>query len=274
MDHHLIRARLRVPDLGLSVDHLVALLGMRVERRDATSADLALPGQPACLELVTGTAAIESLTLVTDPAHVAEVAARAEGHGAPVLERGARRLRLMAPHGVVVELVAGEAPATGGIDHLSFTARDLAGSVRFFCDVLGFRLSDRVGEERYWLRCNRNHHTVALFAGDDGLQHYAFAVADVGALQRLGDALAARGGNFLWGIGRHGLGQNVFTYHLDPGGAILEVCSDMVQIDDEEAWEVGVWAPDSTASAIRWGQLPPPEFRTTFIPSAARLTHA
>jgi len=274
MDHHLICARLRVPDLDASVDHLVALLGLRETRRDATSAGLAHPGQPVCLELVAGAAAIESLTLATDPMHLVEVAARAEAHGAPVLERGAERLRLMAPHGVVVELVAGGDAAGGSLDHLSFTARELQAGVRFFCDVLGFRLSDRVGESRYWLRCNANHHTVALFAGEDGLQHYAFAVPDVGALARLGDALAARGGNFLWGIGRHGLGENVFTYHLDPSGAILEVCSDMVQITDEDAWEVGVWAQDSTASAIRWGQLPPPEFRTTIIPSAAGLARA
>ncbi len=279
MNHVLQSARMRVPDLAASVEHLTAILGVHETRRDATSVALALPGQPACLELATGPASIESMTLATEPENLAEVANRAARHGVELLHRDPQSLGLMAPHGVVVELEVAAAPTANtearqdgpvidAIDHLSFTACDLDGAVRFFCDVLGFRLSDRVGEARYWLRCNSNHHTVALFAGDDGLQHYAFAARDVRELQRLGDALATRGQNFLWGIGRHGLGENVFSYHLDPAGAMLEVCSDMVQIPDDGSWSIGVWSPDTTASAIRWGQLPPPEFRSTTIPTA------
>jgi catechol 2,3-dioxygenase len=281
MNHTLRSARLRVPDLDASVAHLTAVLGLGETARDATSAALALPGEPVCLELVSGPPAIESMTLRTDAANLAPIADRAE----TVLHRDERSLRLMAPHGVIVELDAGparrsdatprpDAPQIAVFDHLSFTARDLDATVRFFCDVLGFRLSDRVGQSRYWLRCNANHHTVAVFAGEDGLQHYAFAAPDVRELQQLGDVLAARGQNLLWGIGRHGLGENVFSYHRDPAGAILEVCSDMVQIPDEDAWSVGVWSPDTTASAIRWGQLPPPEFRSTWIPSATEPTPA
>lgn len=285
MDHFLSCARMRVPDLGASVEHLIAILGMREAWREQTSAGLALPDQPASVELVTGPAAIEAMTLVTDAANLSEIEARADVHRASLLQRGDGRLSLMAPHGVVVDVVTGVStarndtpreagPTVGSIDHLSFTARDVQRSVRFFCDVLGFRLSDRVGETRYWLRCNRNHHTVALFAGGDGLQHYAFEATDVVELKRLGDALGARDQNFLWGIGRHGLGENVFSYHLDPAGAILEVCSDMVQIPDEAAWRVGVWPENTTASAIQWGQLPPPEFRGTTIPTAHGLARA
>jgi catechol 2,3-dioxygenase-like lactoylglutathione lyase family enzyme len=285
MNHFLTRTRMRVPDLDASAEHLVAILGMHEAWRDQTSAGLALPNQPVCLELVTGAAAIESMTLATDAANVAEIRARAAAHGAHVLRGADDGLALLAPHGVVVDVVAGapsvrneatrdDGPVVGSIDHLSFTTRDLQASVRFFCDVLGFRLSDRVGEARYWLRCNRNHHTVALFEGGDGLQHYAFEASGVAELKRLGDALAVRGENFLWGIGRHGLGENVFSYHLDPAGAILELCSDMAQIPDEEAWHVGVWDEHSPTSAIRWGQLPPPEFRQTTIPTASGLARA
>jgi catechol 2,3-dioxygenase len=185
----------------------------------------------------------------------------------------------MAPHGVVVNVIAtdrlvrnsvdrGELPIVGALDHLSFTARDLEESVSFYSDVLGFRVTDRVGDVRYWLRCNANHHTVALFAGDNGLQHYAFEAADALQLKRLGDGLAARDQNFIWGIGRHALGENVFSYHLDPAGAILEVCSDMLQIHDDAGWTIGVWDSNSSASAIRWGQLPPLEFRDITIPAA------
>jgi catechol 2,3-dioxygenase-like lactoylglutathione lyase family enzyme len=279
MDHHLLATRLRVPDLAESADHLVAVLGMQEVDRDGDLVSLALPGQPPSLELVNGAAAIESLTLATAAPHVSEILTRAADHGARVLDHADGHLQLMAPHGVVVNVTTadrpvrnnagrGELPVIGALDHLSFTAHDLEESVTFYCDVLGFRVTDRVGDVRYWLRCNANHHTVALFAGDDGLQHYAFETADTLQLKRLGDALAARDQNFIWGIGRHALGENVFSYHLDPAGAILEVCSDMLQIEDDAGWTVGVWDPNSSASAIRWGQLPPPEFRDTTIPAA------
>lgn len=285
MNHILRSASMRVPDLDASTEHLVTILGLREVRRDPTSAGLALPGQPPCLKLTTGSVAIASMTLATQAANLAEIAERAKRHATPLEYDGSEAIRLTAPNGVIVDVVVGETPTpntaprdagpvVGSIDHLSMTARDVDGCVRFFRDVLGFRLSDRVGETRYWLRCNPNHHTVALFEGEDGLQHYAFQARDVAELKRLGDALAARQQNFLWGLGRHGLGQNVFSYHVDPAGAILEVCSDMVQIPDEQAWEVGVWPEDTSASAIMWGQLPPPEFRQTLIPVASGLARA
>ena len=131
--------------------------------------------------------------------------------------------------------------------------------------MLGFRLSDSVEDVRHWLRCGPNHHTVAVFGGDDTLHHYAFATSGIDQIARLGDLLAQRGENFIWGPGRHGIGANIFSYHLDPAGAILEVCSDMVQVDDE-AWTSRVWPANTLASAITWGAPPPPGFREHAIP--------
>ena len=280
MNHYLTRSGLRVPDLDASSEHLVSIFGMEESERSVDSVLLAVPGQQPCVELIADSGpAIEYMTLTTSASNLAEIKDRAKAHSTTVTELDAG-VQMMAPNGVAVNVVVGEAtprnsttrdagPALGSLDHLSLTARDVDAFLAFFTDVLDFRLSDRVGEARYWLRCNANHHTVAVFKGEDGLQHYAFEANDIRELQKLGEALAAREQNFIWGLGRHGLGDNVYSYHLDPAGAILEVCTDMLQITDDEAWEVGVWREDTSASALKWGQLPPPEFRTTWIPSAA-----
>jgi catechol-2,3-dioxygenase len=135
--------------------------------------------------------------------------------------------------------------------------------------VLGFRLTDSVEDKRHWLRCGPNHHTVAVFEGPDGLQHYAFATEDMNQLGRLGDLLATRGEQFIWGLGRHGLGANMFSYHLDPAGGVLEVCCGMIQVEDEEAWVAQVWRADTLDSAVMWGPPPPSEFRQLGIPTRA-----
>jgi catechol 2,3-dioxygenase-like lactoylglutathione lyase family enzyme len=286
MNHALVHVGLRVPDLDASVEHARAVLGVEVLDRDAGTAQLALPGQPACLVLIADDgAACEHMALHTSEANISEIRRRAEAAGVPIEDAryvGDVGMRLSAPNGVAVEIAAGEpatrnaapravGPVIGGLDHLSFTARNLDGTVAFFRDVLGFRLSDSVSDQRHWLRCGPNHHTIAIFQGDDdALHHYAFETSGIAQLQRLGDLLATRGQNFLWGPGRHGLGANIFTYHLDPSGAILEVCSEMIQVDDEDTWVSQTWPADTPASAVMWGPMPPADFRTRAIPVRAR----
>ena len=49
----------------------------------------------------------------------------------------------------------------------------------------------------------------------------------------LGDVLEKNNGRFLWGPGRHGAGGNLFTYHLDPAGCVVEYYADLIKIYDE-----------------------------------------
>ena len=280
MNHHLVQMGLRVGDLAASVEHVEATLGLEVVERDGAAARLALPGQAPCLVLYADQArAFDHMGLFTEPANLDEIRSRAYDRGlgiAECREMPVDGIRLVAPNGVVVEVGAGTPPARnerrrdvgptiGSLDHLSFTARDLDATVAFFIDVLGFRLSDSVTDQRHWLRCGPNHHTVAVFQGNDGLHHYSFEAADIRELRRLGDLLALRGQNLIWGPGRHGLGANIFSYHVDPSGAILEVCTDMIQVDDEDGWVAQVWG-EGLASAVMWGPPPPADFREYWIP--------
>lgn len=280
MIHHLVRAGFRVPDLAASVAHASELLGLNVREQTPDEVSLALPGQQPCLILRThGSASFDFMALHTTSDNLAEIRRRLDAHGVTYtdgFELEEPTIRFHAPNGVAVEVGVGEphvrnespresGPVIGALDHLSFAARDQEAFKNFFIDVLDFRLTDSVLGERHWLRCNENHHTVAVFNGEDGLHHYAFETSDLNGLGALGDLLAARGQNFMWGPGRHALGMNIFTYHLDPAGSILEVCSNMLQIGEEEEWEAEVWT-NGLKSAVLWGPLPPTGFREVFIP--------
>ena len=281
LNHHLVRAGFRVPDLARSAAHAVEVLGLEVVARDDAEVTLASPGKEPCLVLrPSGSAEFDFMALHTTAENLAEVSRRLDAAGmarGPAQELEGDALRVHAPNGIAVELGVGPAPlrnetpresgpVIGSLDHLSFSAEDPGAFRDFFIDMLGFRLSDSFLTERHWLRCNPNHHTVAVFSGRDGLHHYAFETTDLRGLGQLGDALAARGENFIWGPGRHGLGQNIFTYHLDPAGSILEVTSDMLQVESEEEWEAEIWE-DALKSGVLWGPLPPAGFRDLSIPA-------
>jgi catechol 2,3-dioxygenase-like lactoylglutathione lyase family enzyme len=281
VNHALVHIGVRVPDLDSSVEHAQAVLGLEIVQREPGIARLALPGGRPCLVLVADEyPALDHIALLTDEDSLIEIAARAGAAGHRVddgSELGPGSIRVHAPNGLAVEFAVGApaqrnvnrrviGPVIGSLDHVSLNARELDATVAFFIDVLGFSLTDSVDNKRHWLRCGPNHHTVAVFEGEDTLHHYAFETADIGQLQRLGDLLATRRDNFVWGPGRHNLGANIFTYHLDPAGALLEVCSDMIQVDDEDRWVAQIWPGDGLASAVMWGNAPPPNFRELTIP--------
>jgi catechol 2,3-dioxygenase len=284
VNHHLVHVGFQVSDIDASIEHFKSVLGVAAAPVDDERVWLALPGARPCVVLTEGREAVcDHVALVTSEGNLSQIRTRADRAGFglddPLFLDG-DGLRLVAPNGLVVEIGLGAipvrnaeprdiGPVISGIDHVSITAADLPGTLAFFRDVLGFRLSDSVEDKRHWLRCGPNHHTVAVFEGPDGLQHYAFATEDMNQLGRLGDLLATRGQNFIWGLGRHGLGANMFSYHLDPAGAVLEVCCGMIQVEDEEAWVTQVWRADTLDSAVMWGPPPPPEFRQLGISTRA-----
>lgn len=285
LNHHLVRAGFRVPDLERSAEHAIEVLGLDIASQDGSHVALALPGQGPCLILrAAGAAEFDFMALHTTAENLTAVRRRVEASGVeslPAVELDGDALRIYAPNGVAVEIGVGDGyarndapradgPVIGSLDHLSFAAEDPGAFRDFFIKILGFRLSDSFLDQRHWLRCNPNHHTVAVFAGSNGIHHYAFETTDIRGLARLGDLLATRGQNFMWGPGRHGIGANIFTYHLDPAGSILEVTSDMLQVQSEEEWEIEVWE-DAAKSGVMWGPLPPAGFRDVSIPARAAL---
>jgi len=146
--------------------------------------------------------------------------------------------------------------------HPMLKANDPYATAEFLQRVLGFRLSDDVGDGTLlFLRCNADHHGIGITKGGDGLHHYAWEVENLAILGQLGDVLEKNDGRFLWGPGRHGAGGNLFTYHLDPAGCVVEYYADLIKIYDEAGYRPGRWVMSDYRFANLWGPgIPGHEF--------------
>ena len=60
-----------------------------------------------------------------------------------------------------------------------------------------------------------------------------------------------------WGVGRHGPGDNVFAYFVDPHGVVVEYTAEVLQVDDSYRFrgpDEWTWPPGRTD---HWGIAPP-----------------
>jgi catechol-2,3-dioxygenase len=158
------------------------------------------------------------------------------------------------------------------LGHVAFHCEDVQTVTKFYCDVLGFRVSDWMGDFFSFLRCGVDHHTINLIGtGSNRHFHTAFELRDWSHLQTACDFLSINGYRMLWGPGRHGIGHNLFAYHQSPAGLITELFAELDQMKDEalgyfepRPWhrdnpqKPKVWPKDPTAANL-WGPMPPEE---------------
>ncbi len=157
------------------------------------------------------------------------------------------------------------------LGHIAAFAPDLASMQGFYQDLLGFRWSDTIGDFFVFLRCNSDHHAANFMESTThrGMHHIAYEMRDLSHLQTMLDHLAAHSYRLEWGPGRHGAGHNVFTYHHDPDGNLVELFTQIDVIHDEakgyfeprpwhdsfpqypRTWEVDIIAANS------WGPMNP-----------------
>jgi catechol 2,3-dioxygenase len=153
---------------------------------------------------------------------------------------------------------AGDRPSR--FEHASVKARRLGPTERFLAEGLGFAFSDRMGRTASWWHCDADHHGIALIFGPrHELSHYAWSVADLNAMGRIADRLAARGRKLLWGPSRHGPGNNQFVYFFDQDGALVECCADLAKMPPHGDYAARRW-PGGFGAINRWGGPPPPRF--------------
>jgi catechol 2,3-dioxygenase-like lactoylglutathione lyase family enzyme len=159
------------------------------------------------------------------------------------------------------------------LGHVAFFVKDVKRATDFYCDVLGFRVSDWMGDFFSFLRCGTDHHTINLMRSEqDRHFHTAFELRDWGHMLTACDYLSLNGYKLLWGPGRHGIGHNLFTYHRAPNGMITELFAQLDQMNEElgyfepRPWHRDrpqrpkVWTPDPNASNY-WGAGAPEEMR-------------
>lgn len=279
---------LRVPDLNAALAHATNVLGLRVVARVGNVAFLTCGDHHHDLQL------IESDELALD--HVAFEAvgpealdrlsdALAEGGIKILAERPqepglGQAIRFAAPSGHIFEVYAdmervnpryrasGVRPRKYG--HTTLRVESISEMEEFLSRVLGFIPSDRFGKTFLWMRCNADHHGIAM-AGmlPVGLHHYAWEVENWSYVEQLGDRLLEDNKRFIYGPGRHGPGRNLFCYHLDGAGACCEYFADIQRIEDEE-WQGSDWA-DDPFWVNQWGPAAPEEFLALVVPLASHV---
>jgi catechol 2,3-dioxygenase len=147
------------------------------------------------------------------------------------------------------------------ITHVVCNSADVSIAQRFYEQALGFTLSDRT-KIMAFMRCNSDHHSIALAdASDNTLNHIAFLMPDLDSVMRGGGRLRDAGYQIEWGVGRHGPGNNVFSYFIGPSDFVIEYTAEVEQVDERyvtrgpDEWK---WPP---GRVDQWGVAPPPSDR-------------
>jgi catechol-2,3-dioxygenase len=182
-------------------------------------------------------------------------------------------LRLLDPDGYVCELVAPEAPVarpTGTppanlvkLSHINVKSGDAGASAQWWQRYMDFRLSDQIPGQFYWVRCNSEHATVALVqSAARGLHHIGFEIGSWDDVLRMLNHFEQQKVEVEFGPGRHGPGNSIFVYFVDPWGIRWELQAEAAHIADEQTYQPGVWDPVSgrTGAVNLWGPTPPESF--------------
>jgi catechol-2,3-dioxygenase len=118
--------------------------------------------------------------------------------------------------------------------HIAYRVNDPKKITDFYIDVLGFRMSDWIGDHFSFLRCGPDHHTVNFARyPEEKLHHIAFEVKDVATLHRACDFLAKNKVQLVWGPIRHIVGHNVAAYHRNPDDIRVELYCELDVMYDE-----------------------------------------
>ena len=201
------------------------------------------------------------------------------GTAAELAERRvAQLLRFDDPAGNTLEVFSGAAlesrPAvspygnrfvTGsmGMGHVVLPVSDGESALRFYTEVLGFRLRDsmRMAPELFgrpaggpplWMRflgCNARHHSLALapFPAESGVVHLMTEVASLDDVGRAMDRCARRGAPPSATLGRHANDRMVSFYVRTPGGFDIEYGTDGMLVDE------ATWVSRETTAISLWG---------------------
>jgi catechol-2,3-dioxygenase len=144
------------------------------------------------------------------------------------------------------------------ISHVVFNTADLDATRRFYESVLDFKVSDWVEDFFCFMRTGKAHHTIAFARSrHSSLNHVSFEVRGLDEFMRATGAMMRRGFDPVWGPGRHGAGDNTFSYFKDPGtGYVMEYTTALQLIDDEHGWTPKVYS-NSPEDTDQWGTSNP-----------------
>jgi catechol 2,3-dioxygenase-like lactoylglutathione lyase family enzyme len=155
-------------------------------------------------------------------------------------------------------------PVGKRLGHVVLWTPDIA-KMEHFLGLIGMRVSDRTHLGMSFLRCNTDHHTVGLALsanGRTGMQHVAFDVGSEEIVDAERVRLAGSGVECIWGLGRHGPGNNIFSYYLDPGQNVFEFYGDMERVTDLNPKAIRFWGAEHRGDISGRAGAPPETFRS------------
>lgn len=278
---------LRVPNLEEQTNFYISTVGLDLVKTSEDVRYLATRGARfADVILRHGAdAALDRLAFgVGSVAELEEIAARLQDGGLSAIpitgtdaDTGIEQSMLIGdPDGNSIELVIGSnqrpeppeatrvVPQTLGHVVLATPRRD---EMEAFYALLGLRVTDRTQQGLSFLRCNADHHTLALMDADTSwVQHIAYDVGTIDEVMMGMASLATDDVKPIWGPGRHGPGNNIFTYYKDPAGFTFEFYGELEQFDPlEQDGDVYEWP--ATHRGDVWGVAgrPPEQFLSRVV---------
>jgi catechol-2,3-dioxygenase len=149
------------------------------------------------------------------------------------------------------------------LSHVVLNTADIDLLCEFYVSMLGFRVSDWSEHQMVFLRNLTDHHTIAFNQeGHASVNHIAHEVDSLDGFLTAVGRMRSAGVDPLWGIGRHGPGNNAFAYYGDPAGFVPEFTTDLEQVEHDASWVPRVWKRIPSQSDL-WHLAGPPssEFR-------------
>ena len=288
--NRIVYAAFETPDLDAQVEHYTKVMGLTLVDRDREAAYLSTSGDHHTVVLRRGSEArCDALGFQLPPGtDLDDYSKQIGGHGIATQRRSDSQpntkdaLVFSDAKGTKVEVFVEAEPANAGfqragvspnkLGHVAFNVTDINAAVSFYCDVLGFKVSDWMGDFFAFLRCGPDHHSINLVSGQRvKMHHIAFELRDWTHIRDACDLLAMDRIPLIWGPVRHGIGHNISTYHRNADGQIIELFCELDRVNEE----LGVYEPrrvhqtfpqrgmvweDKQLAANMWGPPPPKDF--------------
>jgi catechol 2,3-dioxygenase-like lactoylglutathione lyase family enzyme len=144
------------------------------------------------------------------------------------------------------------------LSHVVLNSPNPEATVAFYDRHLAFRISDtlmhpRMGNLMWFLRCNPQHHSLAVAKGPHvALHHASFELRGLDEYMRGTGRLLRAGVEKVWGPGRHLAGNNTFSYFLDPHGNTMEYTTEL-EVLDEDTWHPSLLDITDPMVSDQWG---------------------
>ena len=240
------------PDIEKAIEHHTQVIGLSLVARERDRAYLATrlgqlavefvrSNEPKCAKLSFEVPASSDFAAIRRSLAGHSISAEQKSDATPGLSQV---LSFTDPKGTTIELFRDWSTVGNGqqvvgagafkLGHVAFIVPEPKAMAEFYGQVLGFRVSDWIGDFFVFMRCNADHHTVNFIRGERvAMHHIAYELKDVAHLQTTCDLLGQRKIPIAWGPVRLGPGHNVATFHRDADDWMTEFYAELDQMKDE-----------------------------------------